>query len=122
MPNPGNSGLGLFPGCCVPFAVGLSYLPGRDLDRASMVMGYFFCLSAAFVLARYMRDQEKSPAGGEGHADVQAGGLGWVFPCHVPTGRGLRLMEVHKTYKAFLGVSRLYLITGTLTLAKILRD
>ena len=26
-------------------AVGLSYLPGKDLDRAFMVMGYFFCLS-----------------------------------------------------------------------------
>ena len=33
-------------------AVGLSYLPGRDLDRAVMVMGYFLCLSAAFVLAK----------------------------------------------------------------------
>ena len=32
--------------------VGLAYLPGKDLDRAFMVMGYFFCLSAAFVLAK----------------------------------------------------------------------
>lgn len=32
--------------------VGLAWLPGRDLDRAFMVMGYFFCLSAAFVLAK----------------------------------------------------------------------
>src|SRR5215207_3153032 len=29
-------------------AVGLSWLPGRDLDRAFMTMGYLFCLSAAF--------------------------------------------------------------------------
>ena len=49
-------------------------------------------------------------------------GWGGFFLAMLPTGRGLRLMEVHKTYKAFLGVSRLYLITGTLTLAKILRD
>ena len=41
-------------------AVGLSYLPGRDLDRVFMVMGYFSCLSAAFVLAKYVRDQEKT--------------------------------------------------------------
>ena len=40
--------------------VGLAYLPGRDLDRAFMVMGYFFCLSAAFVLAKSVRDNERS--------------------------------------------------------------
>ena len=27
-------------------------------SQISMVMGYFFCLSAAFVLAKYVRDQE----------------------------------------------------------------
>ena len=46
-------------------AVGLSWLPGKDLDRAFMVMGYFFCLSAAFVLAKYVRDQEQSKAEGK---------------------------------------------------------
>jgi hypothetical protein len=40
--------------------VGLAYLPGKDLDRAFMVMGYFFCLSAAFVLAKFVRDNEKA--------------------------------------------------------------
>ena len=28
---------------------GLAYLPGADLDRAFMVMGYMFCLSTAFA-------------------------------------------------------------------------
>ncbi len=46
-------------------AVGLSWLPGKDLDRAFMVMGYFFCLSAAFVLAKHVRDQEQSKAEGK---------------------------------------------------------
>ena len=43
-------------------AVGLAYLPGADLDRAFMVMGYFFCLSTAFVLSKFVRDnaQRKS--------------------------------------------------------------
>lgn len=41
-------------------AVGLAYLPGQDLDRVFMVMGYFFCLSAAFVLAKFVRDQERT--------------------------------------------------------------
>ena len=39
-------------------AVGLSHLPGRDLDRAFMMAGFVFCLSAAFVLAKYERGQE----------------------------------------------------------------
>ena len=38
------------------------------------------------------------------------------------TGWGLLRMEIHDTYKAFLGVSWLYLITCTFTLAKTLRD
>ena len=39
-------------------AVGLAWLPGQDLDRAFMVMGYVFCLSAALVLAKFVRDEE----------------------------------------------------------------
>ena len=38
------------------------------------------------------------------------------------TAWGLMRMEINETYKAFLGVSRLYLITVTFTLAKTLRD
>jgi hypothetical protein len=38
------------------------------------------------------------------------------------TGWGLWRMEVNETYKAFLGVSWLYLITCSFTLAKTLRD
>jgi hypothetical protein len=38
------------------------------------------------------------------------------------TGWGLLRMEINDTYKAFLGVSWLYLITCTFTLAKTLRD
>ena len=35
---------------------GLAYLPGADLDPAFMVMGYMFCLSTAFALAKTLRD------------------------------------------------------------------
>ena len=105
-------------------AVGLSYLPGKDLDRAFMIMGYFFCMSAAFVLAKYVRDQEKSVNEGK-MADtpmfklVVWGGFALAMSL---TGWGLWRMEVNDTYKAFLGVSWLYLITCTFTLAKTLRD
>ena len=105
-------------------AVGLAYLPGQDLDRAFMIMGYFFCLSAAFVLAKFVRDNEKSEAEGK-LADTPAFKFvvwGGFFLAMALTGWGLFRMEVNETYKAFLGVSWLYLITCTFTLAKTLRD
>ena len=46
-------------------------------------------------------------------------GLGYFLALSL-TGRALRCMEVNQPYKAFLGVW-LYLITGSVTLAKLLR-
>ena len=104
--------------------VGLAYLPGRDLDRAFMVMGYFFCLSAAFVLAKFVRDQEKARRERR-PADTPMFGLvvysGFALAMAL-TAWGLVRMEISDTYKAFLAVSWLYLITCTFTLAKTLRD
>ncbi len=105
-------------------AVGLAWLPGKDLDRAFMIMGYFFCLSAAFVLAKYVRDQEKSRTEGK-MIDTPMFKLvvwGGFFLAMSLTGWGLWRMEINETYKAFLGVSWLYLITCSFTLAKTLRD
>lgn len=104
--------------------VGLAYLPGRDLDRAFMVMGYVFCLSAAFVLAKFVRDTEKARIERR-PADTPLFGLvvwGGFFLAMALTGWGLANMDVNATYKAYLGVSWLYLITCTFTLAKTLRD
>jgi hypothetical protein len=104
--------------------VGLAFLPGRDLDRAFMVMGYFFCLSAAFVLAKFVRDSEKAQTERR-VADTPLFKLvvwGGFFLAMGLTGWGLLRMEVSETYKAYLGVSWLYLITCTFTLAKMLRD
>lgn len=100
-------------------AVGLAWLPGADLDRAFMVMGYGFCLSSAFVLAKYVRDNE------HGRSDTPMWGL--VVWCGfglamLLTAWGLWRMEVNPTYKAFLGVAWLYLISTVFTLAKMLRD
>lgn len=105
-------------------AVGLSYLPGQDLDRAFMIMGYFFCLSAAFVLAKYVRDQEKAEAESKLAETPMFRFVVWggFFLAMSLTGWGLWRMEVNETYKAFLGVSWLYLITCSFTLAKTLRD
>lgn len=105
-------------------AVGLSYLPGQDLDRAFMIMGYFFCLSAAFVLAKYVRDQEKAEVENKLTETPMFKLVVWggFFLAMSLTGWGLWRMEVNETYKAFLGVSWLYLITCSFTLAKTLRD
>ena len=105
-------------------AVGLAYLPGKDLDRAFMVMGYFFCLSAAFVLAKFVRDNERTAAGGKTPDTPMFKFVVWgaFFLAMALTAWGLMRMEVNETYKAFLGVSWLYLITCTFTLAKMLRD
>ncbi len=106
--------------------VGLAWLPGRDIDRAFMVMGYVFCLSAAFVLAKFVRDADKarrSPNAAKADTPM----FRWVvwggfFIAMALTGWGLWQMEINQTYKAFLAVSWLYLITTTFTLAKTLRD
>jgi hypothetical protein len=108
--------------------VGLAYLPGTDLDRAFMIMGYLFCLTTAFVLAKLVRDNEQAQ-----EADSIAGARGdtplfkylvWAgfFLAMALTAWGLMRMQISDTYKAFLGVSWLYLITCAFTLAKLLRD
>lgn len=104
--------------------VGLAWLPGKDLDRAFMVMGYFFCLSAAFVLAKFVRDNEQAQAEGKAVDSPLFKYVVWsgFFAAMALTAWGLLRMEIGETYKAFLGVSWLYLITCTFTLAKTLRD
>jgi hypothetical protein len=57
-------------------AVGLAYLPGADLDRVFMIMGYLFCLSNVFVLSKMIRDNQKARHGRpRRYADVQVRGL-----------------------------------------------
>ena len=98
---------------------GLAWLPGRDLDRAFIVMGYLFSLSTAFVLAKYVRDNEVR------RSDTPLWGLvvwgGFAFAMAL-TAWGLWTMDINPPYKAYLGVSWLYLISSVLTLAKTLRD
>lgn len=104
--------------------VGLAYLPGKDLDRVFMVMGYFFCLTNAFVLAKMIRDNEQSRVEGKPADSPMFKYVVWTgfFLAMGLTGWGLLRMELNQTYKAFLGVSWLYLITGVFSLAKMLRD
>ena len=100
-------------------AIGLAWLPGEDIDRAFMMMGYGFCLSTAFALAKYVRDNEAR------RVDTPLWGLvvwGGFILAMALTAWGLLRMGINPTYKAFLGVAWLYLISSVFTLAKTLRD
>ncbi|MGA0570383.1 YiaA/YiaB family inner membrane protein [Variovorax sp. VNK109] len=102
---------------------GLAYLPGQDLDRAFMVMGYVFCLSTVFVLSKAVRDQQAAELDRSSSVPmwnlVVWGGFAIAMGL---TAWGLARMEINITYKAYLGVSWLYLVTSAFTLAKTLRD
>lgn len=98
---------------------GLAYLPGEDLHRAFMVMGYVFCLSTAFALSKFIRDNERERSDTPMWSLVVWGGFGLAMAL---TAWGLYRMNINPTYKAFLGVSWLFLISTVFTLAKTLRD
>jgi len=100
-------------------ATGLAYLPGQDIDRAFMIMGYLFCLSATFVLSKFVRDNATEKADTPMWRWVVYGAFLLAMTL---TGWGLWRMNINDTYKAFLLVSWLYLTTSTFTLAKTLRD
>lgn len=99
--------------------IGLAWLPGLALDRAFMVMGYLFTLTSAFTLAKHVRDHE-----GRRPETPMWGTLVWAgFGAAMAlTAWGLWRMDVNPTYKAFLGVSWLFLVSSAFTLAKTLRD
>jgi hypothetical protein len=98
---------------------GLAWLPGQDLDRAFMVMGYVFCMSAVFALSKFVRDNQGGRADTPMWSLVVWGGFALAMSL---TGWGLYRMDINPTYKAFLLVSWLFLISSVFTLAKTLRD
>jgi len=100
-------------------ATGLAWLPGQDVDRAFMVMGYVFCTSTAFALAKYVRDNEARRSDTPLWGLVVWGGFGLAMAL---TAWGLLRMEISPTYKAYLGVCWAFLISSVFTLAKTLRD
>ena len=80
-----------------------------------MFMGYGFCLSAAFMVAKYVRDNRGRRVDTPMWGTVVWGGFALAMAL---TGWGLWRMEINPTYKAFLGVAWLFLISSAFTLAK----
>ncbi len=99
--------------------IGLAWLPGDELDRAFMVMGYVFCMSAAFALAKFVRDNAVGKVDTPLFGLVVWAGFGLAM---VLTGWGLWRMDINPAYKGFLLVGWLFLISTVFTLAKTLRD
>jgi len=94
-------------------------LPGNDIDRAFMVMGYVYCVSSAFALSKFVRDNERA------RVDTplwKAVVWGAFFAAMALTGWGLVRMTIQPVWQAYLLVSWLFLISSTFTLAKTLRD
>jgi hypothetical protein len=98
---------------------GLAWLPGSGVDRAFMMMGYLFCVSTAFALAKFVRDNEGRRVDTPMWRLVVWGGFAFAVGL---TGWGLWEMDISPTYKAYLGVCWLFLISSVFTLAKMLRD
>lgn len=98
---------------------GLAWLPGTDLDIAFMVMGYVFCLSTAFALAKHVRDQASGRSDTPMWTLVVWGGFAFAMGL---TAWGLWRMQVQPVWKSYLLIGWLYLISNVFTLAKMLRD
>jgi hypothetical protein len=100
-------------------AIGLAWLPGAELDRAFMVMGYVYCVSSAFALAKFVRDNESARIDSPMWKAVVWGAF---LVAMALTGWGLMRMTIQPVWQAYLLVSWLFLISSTFTLAKTLRD
>lgn len=99
--------------------IGLAWLPGAELARAFMVMGYVFCLFTAFALAKYIRDNQARRVDTPMWGLVVWGGFALAMGL---TGWGLLRMDIQPVWKAYLLVCWLFLISSVFTLAKTLRD
>ncbi len=99
--------------------LGVIQLPGQELDRAFLALGMFFCLFAAFAVAKTIRDNR------DGQVDTKS----WVMTVWVAfaaavalTAWGLWRMNIPGAEKNYMMVSWLFLVSSTFTLAKTIRD
>jgi hypothetical protein len=94
-------------------------LPGGELDRAFLGIGFLFSVFASFAVAKTVRDNR----------DGQVDTAGWVIAVWVAlacalslTAWGLFRMTLDPWLKRYMVISWLFLVSTTFTLAKTLRD
>lgn len=99
--------------------IGVVQLPSEQLDRAFLAIGFFFCLFASFSVAKTVRDNRDGPV------DTPA----WVMLVWIAfaaavllTAWGLWRMGISAWQKGYMGLSWLFLVSSTFTLAKTIRD
>jgi hypothetical protein len=103
----------------VASTIGVLQLPGAQLDRAFLAIGFFFCLFASFSVAKLVRDNR------DGDVDTAAWRLiVWLsFAAAVAlTAWGLWRMDIGAWQKGYMVVSWLFLVSGSFSLAKTVRD
>jgi hypothetical protein len=100
-------------------AWGVFGAPGQDVDRAFLAIGVLFSVFSCFAVAKTQRDNR------DGQVDTQ----GWVMMVWIALAAALALttwglwrMEMDVWIKRYVGVSWLFLVSSTFTLAKTLRD
>jgi hypothetical protein len=100
-------------------SIGVLLLPGEQLDRAFLAIGFFFCLFSVFAVSKMVRDNR------DGQVDTP----GWVATVWVAFGSaivltawGLWRMNIPEWQKGYMAVSWLFLVSSAFTLAKALRD
>ncbi len=103
----------------VASGVGVIQLPGQELDRAFLAIGFFFCLFSSFAVAKTIRDNR------DGQVDTGS----WIMTVWVAfaaaillTAWGLWRMKIEDWQKNYMVVSWLFLVSTTFTLAKTVRD
>lgn len=99
--------------------IGVILLPGQELDRAFLAIGFFFCLFSSFAVAKMVRDNR------DGQVDTPS----WVMTVWVAfaaavslTAWGLWRMNIGEWQKGFMVVSWLFLVSSSFTVAKTVRD
>lgn len=99
--------------------MGIINMPGEHLDRAFLALGYFFCLSSAFVLSKTIRDNLIE------RVDTPA----WMLQVWIAfaialilTAWGLARMDIGPWEKAYMVATWLFLISSAFTLQKAIRD
>ena len=99
--------------------MGIIQLPGQELDRAFLAIGFFFCLFAVFAVSKTIRDNR------DGADDTGS----WVMTVWVSfaaavalTAWGLFRMNIPYWQKGYMIVAWLFLVSAAFTLAKTMRD